>query len=171
MWRIEVIWEKFNYLTPAVSGETDAHGLISTSTVDSLSRSLTLSLLTVQSVCCVCVCGLQRCKHKDYICYVPGPLSRHHRGQKEPTTPSQKHTHSHIHHRNPTASAAVHLTDTKPADIKQKGVFLHSDLFWGSWGKHFWFTWTTNKNQRRQSEVFQQLDYNSTYFNNYKTVT
>lgn len=121
VWRIEVIWEKFNYLTPAVSGETDAHGLISTSTVDSLSLSLTLSLLTVQSVCCVCVCGLQRCKHKDYICYVPGPLSRHHRGQKEPTTPSQKHTHSHIHHRNPTASAAVHLTDTKPVDIKQKG--------------------------------------------------
>lgn len=55
VWRIEVIWEKFNYLTLAVSGETDAHGLISTSTVDSLSLSLTLSLLTAQSVLCMCV--------------------------------------------------------------------------------------------------------------------
>lgn len=60
VWRIEVIWEKFNYLTPAVSGETDAHGLISTSTVDSLSLSLSLSLYWQCSRCVVYVCAASR---------------------------------------------------------------------------------------------------------------
>ncbi len=88
----------------------------------SLTRSLTrsLSLFWQRSQCvCVCVCDLKRCKHKDYICYVPGPLSHHHRGPKEPTTLSQKHTHSHIHHRHPHTSA-----DIKPAYRLTRRAFL-----------------------------------------------
>lgn len=59
VWHIEVIWEKFNYLTLAVSGETDACRLISTSTVDSLSLSHSLSPDSAVSVF-VYVCAASR---------------------------------------------------------------------------------------------------------------